>query len=112
MKVTLILIFVSISLATETAAQSRVYVSDADGTSFDQLVQVMLSHNKDLQAARESLRQAEARLTQARLKPNPSLDVTNATDALFSNEGDSAYSVTLAQPFELGGTRVRRSLVT
>src|SRR5262249_51396771 len=80
----------------------------AAGSSFDQLVQTALSQNKSLQAAREQLRQAEARVKQARLRPNPSLEVSNSTDALFANEGENGFAVSLSQPFELGGKREKR----
>src|SRR5262245_44259805 len=78
------------------------------GVSFDQLAQTALSQNKSLQAAREQLRQAEARVTQAGLRPNPSLDVSTATDVLFANEGENGFAVAVSQPFELGGKRGKR----
>jgi cobalt-zinc-cadmium efflux system outer membrane protein len=78
------------------------------GVSFDQLAQTALVQNKSLQAAREQLRQAEGRVKQAALKPNPSLDVSSATDVLFANEGENGFGVTLSQPFELGGKRGKR----
>jgi len=80
----------------------------AAGVSFDQLAQTALAQNKSLQAAREQLRQAEGRLKQAELRPNPSLDLTTSTDALFANEGENGFAVTLSQPFELGGKRLKR----
>ena len=78
------------------------------GMSFDQLAQTALAQNKNLQAAREQLRQAEARLRQAAVHPNPSLDVSTSTDVLFGNEGESGFAVTFSQPIELGGKRMKR----
>lgn len=78
------------------------------GMSFDQLAQIALAQNKSLQAAREQLRQAEARLKQAGLRPNPSLEVSRSTDVLFANEGDDGFIVGFSQPFELGGKRQKR----
>jgi cobalt-zinc-cadmium efflux system outer membrane protein len=83
-------------------------MSDAEGMSFTDLARVALARNKGLEVARESLRQAEARVAQGRLVPNPSIDVSRSTDAVFANEGDTGYSVTLSQPVELGGKRVKR----
>ena len=80
----------------------------ASATTFDQLAQVALVQNKSLQAAREQLRQAEARLKQAGLRPNPSLDLSRSTDVLFGNEGENGFAVALSQPFELGGKRRKR----
>src|SRR5207237_924361 len=78
------------------------------GMSFDQLSQTALAQNKSLQAVREQLRQAEARLTQARLRPNPSIDVSQSTDFVFANEGENGFAVAFAQPIELGGKRMNR----
>jgi outer membrane protein TolC len=76
--------------------------------SFDQLAQTALTQNKGLQAAREQLQQAEARLKQAGLRPNPSLDISRSTDVVFANEGENGFAVMLSQPFELGGKREKR----
>src|SRR5215510_5889968 len=84
----------------------------AAGVSFDQLAQTALAQNKSLQAAREQLRQAEGRLKQAGLTPNPSLDLSRTTDVLFANEGETGFGVTLSQPFELGGKRPKRIQVS
>jgi cobalt-zinc-cadmium efflux system outer membrane protein len=78
------------------------------GTSFEQLTQIAIAQNKTLQAAREQLRQAEARLTQAGLRPNPSLDFSRSTDTLLGGEGDSGFAVTFSQPIEIGGKRTKR----
>src|SRR5437773_407551 len=43
-------------------------VSDSDGITIEELVNLTLSQNKQLDAARTQLRQAEARLIQARLR--------------------------------------------
>src|SRR6516225_3477731 len=87
---------------------SSVRLLHAQEMSFEDLAKLTVSNNKDLQAARETVRQAEARFTQARLRPNPSLEALTATDAFFSNDGDSNFSVGVTQPFELGGKRPKR----
>ena len=78
------------------------------GTSFDQIAENALAQNKSLQAAREQVRQAEARMKQATLRPNPTLDVASSTDVLFANEGENGLSVMFSQPFERGGKRMNR----
>ena len=78
------------------------------GMSFDQLAQAAVAQNKSLQAAREQLRQAVARLKQAGLRPNPSLDLSRSTDVLFANEGENGFAIMLSQPIELGGKRQKR----
>jgi outer membrane protein, heavy metal efflux system len=96
---------------SSVSAQSSQYISATQGVPFEQLAQTALSRNAALQAARESVRQAEARLTQARLWPNPSVDVSRKTDAVFANEGDRGYSVGLSQSVELGRKRAHRTKV-
>ena len=92
------------------AALGLAQISDS-GLSFDQLAQTALTQNKSLQAAREQLRQAEARLTQAGLRPNPSLDISRSTDVIFGNEGENGFAVVVSQPFETGGKRTKRMRV-
>ena len=93
--------------APPASAASR-YFSDSQGLAIADLLQSVLNGNKDLQAAREQLRQARARLLQNGFRPNPTLDATYTTDRLTSGSGSGGYSVTYTQPFELGGKRVRR----
>src|SRR5881396_829017 len=97
---TILLLMLQVTLGLAQAPQS--------GVTFDQLAERALKQNKSLDAAREQLRQAEARLRQAGLRPNPSLDVSSSTDIFFANEGETGFAVTLSQPFETGGKRTRR----
>jgi outer membrane protein TolC len=110
MSKTTLTILLLIAIAPFSHAQQRAaqYVSDTQGITFQELAQTALNRNKEIEAVRESLRQAEARLTQARLRPNPSLEVSGTTDAMFGNEGDNAFSVTYSHPLELGGKRSKR----
>ena len=107
---TIVYVMLCLTIPSIASAQTGTppVMSDTQGMSFADLARVALARNKGLEAARESLRQAEARLTQARVVPNPSIDLSRSTDAVFANEGDSGYSVTLSQPLELGGKRVKR----
>ena len=107
-KTVLLALWITISSLVWGQSASVQYVTDTDGTSFEELSRLALIRNSDLQAARESLHQAEARQTQARLRPNPSIDVSKTTDRIFANEGDTAFSVAFSQPFELGGKRAKR----
>jgi outer membrane protein TolC len=107
-KIQILLLCIALSSPSWAQQASVQFVSDTQGISFEELVQTALSRNKDLEAARESVRQAEARLTQARFRPNPALEVSRTTDAMFGNEGDTAFSVTFSAPLELGGKRSKR----
>jgi cobalt-zinc-cadmium efflux system outer membrane protein len=106
-----IVVLLWLGCCSSVSAQSSQYVSATQGVPFEELAQTTLSRNAALQAARESVRQAEARLTQARLWLNPSVDVSRKTDAVFANEGDRGYSVGLSQSGELGRKRAHRTKV-
>jgi cobalt-zinc-cadmium efflux system outer membrane protein len=79
--------------------------------SLEELVRIALAQNADLRAARESVQQAEARLTQAGLWPNPSVELSKKTDAPFANEGDRGYGVTVSELVDLGPKRTNREKV-
>jgi outer membrane protein, heavy metal efflux system len=109
MRKRIFLILLLLGSRVSVLAQSSPYVSDRQGVSFEELARMALKQNTDLQAAREPVHQAEARLTQARLWPNPSVELSRKTDAPFANEGDRGYGVTLSEPLELGGKRGNRT---
>jgi len=66
-------------------------------------VAIALAENRDLAAARFLIRQAEGRLKQAGLWPNPEFDLGRNTDALFANEGEYALSAGFKQRFPISG---------
>lgn len=106
---TLLLLSGSAVFAQDPAASP--HVSDSQGLTITDLTHLVLTGNKDLQGAREQLRQAQARLLQSGLRLNPTLDATYTTDRIASNEGSGGYSVGYTQPFELGGKRGKRARV-
>ncbi|HYL98289.1 MAG TPA: TolC family protein, partial [Blastocatellia bacterium] len=100
--------------ASQSSAEDALvshYVSQTSGTSIDELIRITLVRNKSLVAARESLRQAEARLKQARTRPNPVITTNGSTDAPFANEGEGSYELSFSLPIELGGKRAKRMKV-
>jgi cobalt-zinc-cadmium efflux system outer membrane protein len=84
------------------------YVSDTEGLTAADVIEAVRRGNKDLQAAREQLRQAETRLVQSGLWPNPTLDATYSTERFTENKSAGGYSAAYTQPFELGGKRGKR----
>ena len=82
-----------------------------DGLSVDRLIELGGSRRADLQAARQRLAIAEGRLTQARLRPNPTLDAEYGTPRFLGGEPESDFSVGVNQVFELGGKRQKRAVV-
>ncbi|MGH7884946.1 MAG: TolC family protein [Thermodesulfobacteriota bacterium] len=71
--------------------------------TINQAVEIALKENPDLNAARYQVKEAEGRLKQAGLYPNPSLETDFNFDAAFSNEGERNFSTGIVQPLPLSG---------
>ncbi|HEU4388994.1 MAG TPA: TolC family protein [Blastocatellia bacterium] len=88
-------------------ASSSDYVS-ANGASLDDLNARMLASNLELLAARTRVAQAEARVLQSGLRPNPAVEFQHNNDRLLTNSGEREDELTVHQPLEIGGRRGRR----
>lgn len=84
------------------------YFDPVQGASSNDLVRRALASNAELAAARLDIERARARLSQAGLRPNPTLDFEQTTGRFTGAAGESEVSVGLAVPVELGGKRRRR----
>ncbi|MGB7923369.1 MAG: TolC family protein [Pyrinomonadaceae bacterium] len=84
------------------------YFDPLQGASSDDLVRRALTSNGELAAARLDIERARARLRQAGLRPNPTLDFEQTTGRLTGSPGESETSVGVSLPLELGGKRRRR----
>jgi cobalt-zinc-cadmium efflux system outer membrane protein len=90
------------------AAQRSTIITDlAQGISATDLVRRALSSNSELAAARLEINRARARLRQAGLRPNPTLDFEQQRGVLNS-PGERVTTVGVSVPLELGGKRGRR----
>lgn len=69
----------------------------------EKAVSEALAHNRDLTAARFALRQAEGRLRQTGLWPNPELKLSGGTDGLFNDEREYTFTASLEQRFPVSG---------
>ena len=87
---------------------SGLYRDPAQGASSSDLVRRALASNGELAAARIDIERARARLRQAGLRPNPTLDFEQTTERLTGSGTDRATSVGVALPLELGNKRGRR----
>jgi outer membrane protein, heavy metal efflux system len=83
------------------------YVDPVQGSSSIDLVRRALSSNAELAAVRLDVDRARARLRQAGLRPNPSLDVEQL-NGVFNSPGERATSVGISIPLEIAGQRGRR----
>lgn len=84
------------------------YYDPLQGTSSNDLVRRALASNGELAAIRIDIERARARLRQAGLRPNPTLDFEQTTGRFTGAPGESEISVGLAVPLELGGKRRSR----
>ena len=99
------------SVPPESAKLSRtieLYFDPLQGASSIDLVQRALTSNLELAAARLEISRARARLRQAGLRPNPSLDVEEITGGLTGPAGERETSIGLSLPLEVAGQRRRR----
>lgn len=77
----------------------------------EDLTQLAIQHNKDLNAARYAIAIAEARLVQAGLWSNPSLNLNNDDDRVFSNEGEYKRNIGFSQAFPISGRIAKQKTV-
>lgn len=84
------------------------YFDPLQGVSSNDLVRRALATNGELLAARLDIERARARLRQAGLRPNPTIDFEQTTGRFTGSAGERETSIGLAVPLELGGKRQRR----
>ncbi len=83
-------------------------VHSSQAQSLEQLIQGAFANNRDLQALRQRLPEAQGARVQAGLRPNPTLDLNVGNGAILRNPGYWDGGVGVSQAFELGGKRSRR----
>ncbi|KTC78136.1 TolC family protein [Legionella brunensis] len=79
--------------------------------NLNQLAKIAIQNNKDLKAAQYNVFLATARIKQAGLWPNPSLQIANSDDHFFTNEGEYSRSVGFTQAFPISGRLAKRKNV-
>lgn len=84
------------------------YYDAQTGVSLTELLNRALSANGELVAARLEIDKARARLTQARLRPNPTLGVEQTTGRFTGSPGNGDLSVGATLPLEVFGQRSSR----
>ena len=94
------------STPRETGAITQYF--DPQGASSSDLVQQALAANAELVASRLDIDRARARLRQAGLRPNPTVDFDQSTGRFTGSLGERTTSVGFGLLLELGGKRQRR----
>ena len=93
--------------AKRAAMQSHLkYYDERSGRNADELVKVALANNPEVTAMRREAQAGEALIRQARLRPNPSLEVSG--ERQIGGMGDNSFMVEGGVPLELGGRRSAR----
>lgn len=100
---------VAISGQTKSAdATYPIYYSQTDGLSIVEIVKLAIESNSEIKIAQLEVDKAKARLTQAGLRPNPTLEVDQASGRLVGSSGNGEFSAGVSIPLELYGQRNRR----
>ena len=84
------------------------YYDPVQGESGADLVRRALLFNGELAAARLDIERFRARLRQAGLRPNPSLDFEQTTGRFTGSPGEYETSIGVSLPLEVAGQRGRR----
>jgi len=83
-------------------------VSSAGAQSIDEFVQRALSNNRDYLASLQQVRQAEALLRGAGVRPAPAVEVEGGSTRLLGAPGSQEYSIAYVHTLETGGKRSKR----
>ncbi|MBK8302730.1 MAG: TolC family protein [Chloracidobacterium sp.] len=85
-----------------------IYHSQTDGLSLAEIVKAAFETNSEIKIAQLEVDKAKARLTQAGLRPNPTLEVEQSSGRFLGSPGDAEFSTGISIPLELYGQRNRR----
>ena len=93
--------------AKRAAMQSHLkYYDERSGRNADELVKIAVSNNPEVTAMRREAEAGEALIRQARLRPNPSVELSGQQQ--IGGMGDNSFMVEGGLPLELGGRRSAR----
>jgi len=84
------------------------YYSQSDGSSLAEIVRRAIANNGEIKIARLEIDKARARLTQAGLRSNPTVEVEQSVGRLVGSSGDRELSVGFSLPVDVYGQRQKR----
>ncbi len=84
------------------------YYSQDDGIALAEIVRRAFENNGEMKIARLEVEKARARLTQAGLRANPTLEVEQTSGRLVGSPGEGELSVGVSVPLDIYGQRRRR----
>lgn len=100
-------IYSAVLLAGFSAAAGPLATNFTPGSA----VTTALAENRDLAAARFAIRQAEGRLKQAGLWPNPEFELGGKNDSAFANDGEYDFATGFKQRFPITGRLTKAKAV-
>ncbi len=89
-------------------SSSAQYADPVQGTSSTDLVRRALTSNTEIGAVRLDIERARARMRQAGLRQNPTIDFEQTTGRFTGSAGERETSIGFALPLEFNGVRQRR----
>ncbi|MBK9439169.1 MAG: TolC family protein [Chloracidobacterium sp.] len=84
------------------------YHNQTDGISLAEIVRLAVASNGNIKIAQLEIEKARARLTQAGLRSNPTLEVEQSTGRIVGSPGDRGLSVGFSLPVDVYGQRQKR----
>lgn len=84
------------------------YYDQDDGIGLDELVRAAFENNGDLKIAALEVDKARARLTQARLRANPTLEIEQTSGRFVGSAGEGELTVGASLPLDVYNQRGRR----
>jgi cobalt-zinc-cadmium efflux system outer membrane protein len=87
---------------------ASLFADPVQGVSVDEVISRALVSNEELSAVRLEIERARARVRQAGLRPNPTLDFEQASGRFSGSPGERETSLSLSLPLELNGQRGKR----
>lgn len=107
-----VILFLTVVLTTpavlaQTATPQK-YYNQIEGISLAEIIKRAFENNGEIKIARLEVEKAKARLTQAGLRSNPTLEVEQTTGRLVGSPGDRELSVGMSLPIDAYGQRRRR----
>ncbi|NNE98631.1 MAG: TolC family protein [Pyrinomonadaceae bacterium] len=84
------------------------YYSQTDGVALQEIVKRAFAHNGEIKIAMLEVEMARARLQQARLRQNPTLEIEQSSGRFVGSAGDGEFSFGLALPLDVYNQRQKR----
>jgi cobalt-zinc-cadmium efflux system outer membrane protein len=98
----------SVSAVPAPVSALAAYFDPIQGVSSNDIINRALTANAEITAARHGVERARARLRQAGLRPNPTVDFEQTTGRLTGSAGERETSIGFSLPLEISGQRKAR----